>query len=110
MAQQYTGKVLVLFRPPFDRIDHDVTMAQYSLGLLTALWNIDSDGCDGIAVRQIGANVWNAKPGDVILFHDGLANTLAALPVILAHFQSEGLLAGELIPSKTPHIAWPTQS
>jgi hypothetical protein len=30
--------------------------------------------------------------------------------VILAHFQSEGLLAGELIPSRTPHFAWPTQS
>ena len=110
IAQQYTGKVPVLFRPPFDRIDQDVTTAQYSLGLLTALWNIDSGDYNGISVKQIEANVWNAKPGDVILFHDGLANTLAALPAILAHFQAGGLMAGELIPSRTPHFAWSTRS
>jgi endo-1,4-beta-xylanase len=110
IAQQLTGTVPVLFRPPFDRLDADVTAAQYSLGLVTALWNIDSDDYDGISAAQIAHNVWNASPGDVILFHDGLRNTLAALPTILQHFQNERLCAGELIPSATPHFAWPTQS
>ena len=108
IAQQITRTAPTLFRPPFDRIDADVTAAQYSLNLLTVLWNIDSDDYDGISSSAIAQNVWNAQAGDVILFHDGVTNTLLALPAILRHFQSEKLCAGDIIPSATPHFAWPT--
>ena len=110
IAQQLTGSAPVLFRPPYDRIDSDVTAAQYSLGLLTALWNVDSDDYDGIGVAQIARNVWNAGAGDVILFHDGVRNTLLALPLILQHFQDKRICTGILVPSVVPHLAWPTAS
>ncbi|HVV75542.1 MAG TPA: polysaccharide deacetylase family protein [Mycobacteriales bacterium] len=110
ITQQLVGYAPDLFRPPYDRIDSDVTAAQYSLGMVTALWNIDSGDYDGISPAEILRNVWSARAGDVILFHDGLRSTLAALPLILAHFKSERLCTGVLVPSATPHFAWPTES
>ena len=48
------------------------------------------------------------KEGGIILMHDSpYANTIAALPDIVAGLRAKGLCAGRVVPSATPVAAWP---
>jgi peptidoglycan/xylan/chitin deacetylase (PgdA/CDA1 family) len=105
-----TGATPWMFRPPFDRVGPQVTRAQYQLGLDTVLWNVDSEDYDGISPAAIVARVSHLHPGDVVLFHDGPPATLQALPAVLTSLRRQGLCTGEILPSRHPHFAWPTQS
>jgi peptidoglycan/xylan/chitin deacetylase (PgdA/CDA1 family) len=43
-----------------------------------------------------------ADNGSVVLLHDGLPGTLAAVPQIITALKNEGLAPGKIVPSSTP--------
>jgi peptidoglycan/xylan/chitin deacetylase (PgdA/CDA1 family) len=83
-----------LFRPPGGGVDSAVVAAAGEAGLKTVLWDVDPvdwslPGTSAIYSRVVGA----ARPGSIILMHDGGGNrgeTLAALPAIIEALRSRG--------------------
>lgn len=83
-----------LFRPPGGAVDSSVVAAAGAAGLKTVLWDVDpvdwsTPGAGAIYSRVVGA----ARPGSIILMHDGGGNrsqTLAALPAIIATLRARG--------------------
>lgn len=87
------------FRPPFGHVDGDVRAVVERSGLRLVLW----DGClerfiDHAPVAAGAARmVDGARPGDVLLAHDGgppdRSGTLTALPLLLEGLARKGLRA-----------------
>jgi peptidoglycan/xylan/chitin deacetylase (PgdA/CDA1 family) len=83
-----------LFRPPGGAVDSSVVAAAGAAGLKTILWDVDpadwsTPGTGAIYSRIVGA----ARPGSIILMHDGGGNrseTLAALPSIIDTLRARG--------------------
>jgi peptidoglycan/xylan/chitin deacetylase (PgdA/CDA1 family) len=76
-----------------------MTEAAYSeirrLGMRTALWTVDpADWRDDVAASTVVSNVLKAaRPGAVILLHDGggsQSQTIAALPHIIDGLRAQG--------------------
>jgi peptidoglycan-N-acetylglucosamine deacetylase len=86
-----------LFRPPYGVTDRSTRAYVRSRGLLMVLWSVDTSdylrpGAKAIVKRALAG----AKPGAIILLHDGggdRAQTVAALPKILAGLKRRGLRA-----------------
>jgi peptidoglycan/xylan/chitin deacetylase (PgdA/CDA1 family) len=82
------------FRPPYGDVDSEIVAIAASLGLRTVLWSVDPQdwalpGSQAIVDRVLTA----AKPGSVILMHDGggdRSETVAALPAIIDVLRSRG--------------------
>jgi peptidoglycan/xylan/chitin deacetylase (PgdA/CDA1 family) len=100
------GTTPILFRPPFDRVNASTEGIVHSLGMTTVLWNIDSLDYEG---KDVVPSFARARAGDVILIHDGIAKTNAALSQALEQLKAHKLCTGKIIPSATPHFAWHTQ-
>jgi peptidoglycan/xylan/chitin deacetylase (PgdA/CDA1 family) len=101
------GTAPVLFRPPFDRVNASTEGIVHSLGMTTVLWNIDSG--DYLGKKNVIQSFAGAKAGDIILIHDGIANTIAQLSPALDQLKAHKLCTGKIVPSATPHFAWHTQ-
>ncbi|CAM5454558.1 Polysaccharide deacetylase OS=Streptomyces microflavus OX=1919 GN=Smic_79460 PE=4 SV=1 [Streptomyces microflavus] len=67
----------------------------------------DTVDWSGIPTETIVANALTVKPGGIILLHDGLQTTLAAIPKIIRGLAARGLCAGRIVYSPTPVQAWP---
>jgi peptidoglycan-N-acetylglucosamine deacetylase len=84
-----------LFRPPYGSFDAATMRLLHSLHLLMVLWSADTGdyqqpGVEAIVQRALAG----AHPGAIILMHDGggtRAQTVAALPAILAGLRARGL-------------------
>ena len=99
-----TGRALIdagvqptdLARPPYGAVNDEVRRVIASLGLVPALWTIDSRDWTGLTPRQITKRVIGAvEPhrSNVVLQHDGVTNspaTLEALPDEVATLQERG--------------------
>jgi peptidoglycan/xylan/chitin deacetylase (PgdA/CDA1 family) len=73
-----------VFRPPYGAHNATVDSAARSLGLKEILWSVDSYDSRDYSTAQIAHTVLKlAQPGAIILLHDVIPNTLAALPRIL---------------------------
>jgi peptidoglycan/xylan/chitin deacetylase (PgdA/CDA1 family) len=87
LVARATGRQPHFFRPPYGATGPAVNRLGRSLGLIPALWSVDSrdwqlPGTKAI-VRRVLANV---RPGAIVLMHDGGGDrqeTLRALPAIL---------------------------
>jgi len=86
---------LWFWRPPYDMYDGAVLRVARSFGLTTVTWDVDPADWSlpgtGVIVERVLAQV---HPGAIILMHDGGGNraeTLAALPAILAGLRARGL-------------------
>ncbi len=83
-----------LFRPPGGGVNSSVVAAAAEAGMRTITWDVDptdwsTPGTGAIYSRIVGA----ARPGSIILMHDGGGNrseTLAALPSIIDTLRSRG--------------------
>jgi peptidoglycan-N-acetylglucosamine deacetylase len=90
----YTHFRPCLFRPPGGAVDSSVIATAGSLGMETILWDVDpadwtTPGSAAVYSRVVGA----ARPGSIILMHDGGGNrsgTLAALPRIIDTLRGRG--------------------
>lgn len=86
-----TGFRMEFCRPPGGDYDRDVIRAGVRQGLITALWtddpaDFDRPGRDEL-VRRTEARFSN---GGIILLHDGIPETVDALPTIVRSARSQG--------------------
>jgi peptidoglycan/xylan/chitin deacetylase (PgdA/CDA1 family) len=89
------GKRPRLFRPPYGSFNATTFRELHHLHLLMVLWSVDTGdytlpGAGAIAQRALAG----AKPGAIILMHDGGGNrseTIAALPAIVEGLRKRGL-------------------
>jgi peptidoglycan/xylan/chitin deacetylase (PgdA/CDA1 family) len=83
------------WRPPYGSYNPRILGIAQSYGLTTVMWDSDSVDYSRPGPERIAATVLSqARPGGVILMHDGPARreqTLAALPLILAGLKARGL-------------------
>jgi peptidoglycan/xylan/chitin deacetylase (PgdA/CDA1 family) len=83
-----------LFRPPYGRTGRRLDALVQGLGMQTVLWSVDprdwsQPGTATIVRRVVSA----ARPGAIILLHDGggpRRQTLAAVPAIVNHLRASG--------------------
>lgn len=92
--QAYTGFKPCLFRPPGGAENSTVIATAGSLGLKTITWDVDPRDWSLPGTAAIYSNiVTNAKPGAIILMHDGGGprdETLAALPELIDTLRAKG--------------------
>jgi peptidoglycan/xylan/chitin deacetylase (PgdA/CDA1 family) len=90
----YTGFQPCLFRPPGGAENSTVIATAGSLGMKTIIWDVDPRDWSLPGTSEIYSNiVANAKPGAIILMHDGGGprdETLAALPDIIDTLRARG--------------------
>lgn len=84
-----------LFRPPYGSFDSTTFRELHHLHLLMVLWSVDTADYTLPGVSTIVQNALaGAKPGAIILMHDGGGNrseTIAALPAIVKGLRKRGL-------------------
>jgi peptidoglycan/xylan/chitin deacetylase (PgdA/CDA1 family) len=89
------GKRPRLFRPPYGSFDATTFRELHHLHLLMVLWSVDTSDYTLPGVSAIVHTALNgAKPGAIILMHDGGGNraeTIAALPAIVKGLRKRGL-------------------
>lgn len=102
-----TGRAPALFRPPFGSTDARTRQDAARLGMTEVIWTADTVDWSGISTDTIVANALTVRPGGIILLHDGLQTTLAAIPKIVDGLAERGLCAGKIVRSATPVEAWP---
>jgi peptidoglycan/xylan/chitin deacetylase (PgdA/CDA1 family) len=90
----YTGFQPCLFRPPGGAQNQAVIDTAGSLGMKTITWDVDPRDWSLPGTSEIYSNIIdNAKPGAIILMHDGGGprdETLAALPRIIDTLRARG--------------------
>jgi peptidoglycan/xylan/chitin deacetylase (PgdA/CDA1 family) len=81
-----------LVRPPRGAVSAGALVASALAGYTTALWSYDSNDWRVHDADAIGDSLQQASitPGEILLFHEDQAWTLAALPGILRHLNEEG--------------------
>ncbi len=86
-----TGREPHYCRPPGGDFDPAVLHAATELGLTTTLWTDDPGDYRLIPEATIAARVIaTARPGGIILLHDGIRETIEALPAIIDNLRSRG--------------------
>ncbi len=101
-----TGKPLRFFRPPGGEYDRDVARAAEALGYTMVLWTDDpgdysSPGERAILTRTLG----KVRNGGIILLHDGIEQTVEALPSMIEYLQKRGyrfVTVGDLMARRRP--------
>jgi polysaccharide deacetylase family sporulation protein PdaB len=94
------GKDPDLFRPPFGEYSNKVIEVAQSLGYYTVQWSIDSLDWKNVSASFIVDRVLQAKPGDIILFHNAGQSTPEAVARLLPLLKQRGFQVvpvGELI-------------
>ncbi|HEU0027462.1 MAG TPA: polysaccharide deacetylase family protein [Ktedonobacterales bacterium] len=86
---------LWLWRPPYGSYNSTIVAQAGTFGLTTIMWNDDpADWSQPGTMTIVNRVLSNVRPGSIILLHDGpagRAQTLAALPYILAGLRQRGL-------------------
>lgn len=84
----------IVFRPPFGKKLFSLPLALRELNKLSVTWDVEPEDTETQDATLLQKRVLDhAKPGSIILFHDGNARkegTLAALPVIIRELRSQG--------------------
>lgn len=93
LLRRLTQRPVTLFRPPGGNYSQSVISQANRQGETVVLWNVDPKDwmpshahADGLA-RHVLAH---ARPGSIILLHEGKPATLAALPAIIKGLRSRG--------------------
>ena len=86
--------VVRLVRPPFGKDRRRINSVARELGLVTALWSIDSGDARYFSTDEVVATVeQNAAAGQIVLMHDGglrRETTLSALERLLPQLRQRG--------------------
>jgi peptidoglycan/xylan/chitin deacetylase (PgdA/CDA1 family) len=90
-VRRNTGHTVDLFRPPFGASSPEVLEETGDQGMAEILWNADSEDWKGSDPGTIVERVLSqAEPGGVVLLHDTLPATLAAVPEIVERLREQG--------------------
>ena len=91
VLQSITGKRPTMFRPPGGDYNDEVAMIGESLKYTMALWTDNAGDWDSPGKVAIEDRVLeNVSPGGIILMHDGIEQTIKALPIIIRILKREG--------------------
>ncbi len=86
-----TGVRPSLFRCPYGEYDDHVVAAVNAMGMEVIQWDVDSLDWKDISPQEIKERVLkNARPGSIVLFHNGAKNTPEALPAIIEALKEQG--------------------
>lgn len=86
-----TGEEPTLYRAPYGEFDDNLLTTIEGLGLKTIQWDVDSVDWKKPSAADIKKKVLkNVKSGSILLFHNDLENTTAALPEILSELRQQG--------------------
>ena len=81
----------ILFRAPSGSYSESLIKNALEMGFYTIQWDVDSrDWKDYSAEKMVESVTKNVSKGNIILFHSGKENTLAALPQILEILHNGG--------------------
>ena len=94
-----------LFRPPYGETNATVKSVAAKYGLTEILWNVDSQDWNNASTDAIVQAAGRLTNGQVILMHDGPANTRAAIPRIAQGLAARGLCAGMISPQTGRAVA-----
>ena len=94
-----------LFRPPYGETNGTLQAVEAKYGLREIIWDVDSQDWNGASTSSIVSAAGRLGNGQVILMHDGYANTNAAIPQIAANLASRNLCAGQISPSTGRAVA-----
>jgi peptidoglycan/xylan/chitin deacetylase (PgdA/CDA1 family) len=109
LIERTVGEPVVLFRPPYGGSSPQIQSEARSLGMLEALWSVDSKDSLGANYAAIQHNVIvGLHRGSIILMHENRGQTIRALPAIFAalarrHLRAVTLL--QLIAEDPPSLA-----
>jgi peptidoglycan/xylan/chitin deacetylase (PgdA/CDA1 family) len=91
-----------LWRPPFEDTDARVQSISSDLHMTQTLWDLDANDWQGITVPETTRRVVDgARSGSVVLMHDRIANTVAAVPDIVDGLRARGFCFGVVHPAPT---------
>lgn len=86
-----TGVRPDLFRPPYGDYNDTLIRTVRENGYQSIQWDVDSLDWKDISPQEIKARVLkNARPGSIVLFHNGAKNTPEALPAIIEALKEQG--------------------
>lgn len=96
-----TGVRPILFRGPYGEYNNAVIKEAEAQGMFTLQWDVDSLDWKNLSPDEIVKRVTSrAKPGSIMLFHNGAKHTPEALPQVIERLQADGyrfVKASELI-------------
>lgn len=90
-----------LLRPPRGAVSPRSLVRCAAAGYTTVLWSLDSDDCRTNSAEEVVAQVRTARPGEIVLLHEGQEWTLDALPAMVSSLRGTGLelvTVGEMVP------------
>ncbi len=90
-VEEITGAPLRYFRPPWGRLRPSTLLIALATGMRVGLWSLDSLDHRRLDAAVLVERCSQARPGDVLLFHDDGQNALEALPPLLEMLQARGL-------------------
>ena len=96
VSVEVTKKWPTLFRPPYGATNAQVTSTARQLGMTEVLWTVDSRDWAGVSSAEIRERAAALQPGGIILMHDGIQNTIDAVPLVVADLRERGLCAGKI--------------
>ncbi|UVS81912.1 polysaccharide deacetylase family protein [Actinokineospora sp. UTMC 2448] len=85
-----------LFRPPYGATNAEIKAMAKRLGMTEVLWTVDSRDWAGVPSEEIRSRATALQPGGIILLHDGIQNTIDAVPLIVSDLAERGLCAGRV--------------
>lgn len=89
--EQVFGKSAKYLRPPYGENNAETRSVSLSYGLQPIYWSIDTRDWQGLAADILVQRVVNSlHNGAIILFHEGKANTLEALPQVIDAVRAAG--------------------
>lgn len=89
MVRRQTGHTVQLFRPPFGDSSEEVLAEIGAQGMSEVLWNIDSrDWQDRTPDEIVAGVVASAEPNAIVLLHDPLDQTMAAVPELITRLRA----------------------
>jgi peptidoglycan/xylan/chitin deacetylase (PgdA/CDA1 family) len=100
-----TGTTPRLFRPPYGETNSTLRAVESSLGLTEVIWDVDSQDWNGASTAAIAQAAGRLTNGQVILMHDGIQNTINAIPQIMSGLASRNLCPGQISPSTGRAVA-----
>jgi len=94
-----------LYRAPYGELNNTIRQAAQSQGLFPMTWDVDSGDWNGASTAAIVAANNQLQNGQVILMHDGYANTNNAIAQIAANLRARNLCPGRIDPATGRAVA-----
>ena len=94
-----------LYRAPYGELNTTIRQAAASLGLFAMTWDVDSGDWNGASTAAIVSANNQLQNGQVILMHDGYANTNNAIAQIAANLRARNMCPGRIDPTTGRAVA-----